>query len=107
MLDDLDALADEHERQTEKATKLGQNYGTTGTLSAAINTKKHVGPRTVVGPNYNKPSFDWQISIGYPLVLYCKVCFWGSSNDKYESCPYSHGVMAPIADYYAELLDDV
>lgn len=90
ILDDLDALADAH-------------------LAAQAMTayKKPIPPGVNVRPGHWRKQFDWQISINYNLVLYCKVCFWGSSNEQYKYCPYTHGAMAPIADYYAELLDDV
>lgn len=49
----------------------------------------------------SKATFDYQLSVGHPLKVYCRVCWWASANMTTEAryCPYGHGELAPFSEY--------
>lgn len=105
--DELDALIAEYDEAE------AQGYDNEIKLKQAeTRWQTDLHRRASVTRNYYKRQFDWQLSIGYALVLYCPICFWGSSNPKYIYCPYhtggeSHGLMSPIQHYLDSTIGDI
>lgn len=52
-----------------------------------------------VPPGHYSQQLNWQLATGWPVKLYCKICFWGSSNIQYHVCPHDHGEMVSISEY--------
>lgn len=48
-----------------------------------------------------KSTLDFQLSVGHPVVVFCKMCYWPSANIVSDAryCCYGHGKLAPIAEY--------
>lgn len=61
--------------------------------------------REKIKQNHFKTQLEWQLSVNHPIVLYCQYCYWGSSDLHYRYCPYGHGEMVPIAEYYEDSLE--
>lgn len=105
--DELDALIEEYDNAEADAMD-AEIEAERSAISHQVDLHRRAGVR----PNQYKKTFDWQLSIGYGIVLYCKTCYWASSNPIYKYCPYhtgrvAHGPMAPIQEYLDSTIGDL
>lgn len=61
----------------------------------------------IVGYEHYKEQLTWQLSVKWPIVLFCEICYWGSSDLMYQYCPYGHGEMADIEKFISEITEGI